>query len=179
MSCRIALLGLSGAGKSTLIAKVRESVPLLHLQASALIKAEQAHRERCPDSSETLRTGAVIDNQALMIAAFRREAEATTLPIVFDGHSVIDGRDGLVEIPAFVFASLGLDAICYLVADPQSIVERRQEDLARERPARDVKTLEAHQIFAQAVAQRIASEIACSFAIIADGAADHLIDLVS
>lgn len=67
MKRRIAILGLSGVGKSTLIGKIRDTVPLLHLQASALIKAEQAHREKSPDSSEALRTGAVIDNQLLMV----------------------------------------------------------------------------------------------------------------
>ena len=39
-----------------------------------------------------------MDNEDLMIAACRREAQAITLPIIFDGHNVIDGRDGLFGI---------------------------------------------------------------------------------
>jgi len=179
MSIRVAVLGISGVGKSTLIGKIRETVPLLHLQASGLIKAEQTHRAQGPDSSEALRTGAVIDNQALMVAAFRRRAAATNLPIVFDGHSVIDGRDGLIEIPPSVFGELGLDAICFLAADPHVIAERRRVDVGRERPYRDIATLKAHQEIAEAAARRIASEIDCQFIYITDGKIDGLRELMS
>ncbi|BBF70622.1 ATP-binding protein [Sphingomonas bisphenolicum] len=179
MKKRIAILGLSGVGKSTLIGKIRETVPLLHLQASALIKAEQAHRERSPDSSEALRTGAVIDNQLLMIAAYRREAAATDLPIVFDGHSIIDGRDGLIEIPASVFAELELDAIFYMAADPHVIAERRRADVGRERPHRDVATLEQHQHLAEAKARCIAQDLGRPFIFIADGEVSSVLDFVS
>lgn len=159
----MALLGLSGVGKSTLIGQVAERVPLLHLQASTLIKAEQAHRAQAQHTSEALRTGPVLDNQALMIAAFDRLTKMATLPVVFDGHSVIDGRNGLLEIPSAVFAALGLDAICILTANPSTILERRRHDIARERPPRDVDALAAQQALAIAAAQRIASDLNCPF----------------
>jgi adenylate kinase len=114
-----------------------------------------------------------------MISAFRREAESSELPIIFDGHSVIDGRDGLLEIPASVFAALGLNAICYLTADPQTIFSRRLADPTRIRPERDAETLAAHQMTAQAVAQRIAYEIKCPFFIINDESSDRLITLIT
>lgn len=163
MTRRVALLGLSGVGKSTLIGQVAEHTPLLHLQASSLIKAEQAHRAQAQHTSEALRIGPVLDNQALMIAAFDRLTKMATLPIVFDAHSVIDGRNGLLEIPSAVFAPLGLDAICILTAAPSAIFERRRHDTARERPFRDVETLEAQQARAITAAQQIASDIGCPF----------------
>lgn len=42
----IAVVGLSGIGKSTMIAHVRRTIELTHLQASALIKSEQAFRQQ-------------------------------------------------------------------------------------------------------------------------------------
>lgn len=163
MTRRVALLGLSGVGKSTLIGRVAVHTPLLHLQASSLIKAEQQHRTQAPDSSETLRTGPVLENQALMIAAFERLTRTTILPVVFDGHSLIDSRDGLLEIPSTVFAALSLDAIAFLAADPANIFERRRLDAGRERPARDLVTLAQHQSLAETVARRIANDIGRPF----------------
>lgn len=165
-------------GKSTLIGRIRETLPLIHLQASSLIKAEQAYRAQNPDSSEALRTGAVIDNQALMIAAFQREAAMTDLPIVFDGHSVIDGRDGLIEIPSSVFGALELDAICFLAADPYQVAKRRRADVGRERPYRDVATLQGHQEIAEAAARRIAKDIERPFIYVADSRIDRILELI-
>lgn len=163
MTRRVALLGLSGVGKSTLIGQVAERIPLLHLQASSLIKAEQAHRTQAQHTSEALRTGPVLDNQALMIAAFERLTKTVTLPVVFDGHSVIDGRNGLLEIPSAVFTALGLDAICILTAAPSMIFNRRRLDTARERPPRDVEALAGQQALAITAAQHIASDLNCPF----------------
>lgn len=175
---RVALLGLSGVGKSTLIERLNARRPVLHLQASALIKAEQAHREQRFEDSESLRLGAVVDNQALMVAAFRRAAADAALPIVFDGHSVIDGRDGLVEIPSSVFAELEMASIFYLTADPDAIAARRLADAARERPKRTVKVLAEHQRFAHDAARRIAQEIGCPFIPVTDGDVDQIVAVI-
>ena len=91
------------------------------------------------------------------------------MPIVFDGHSVIDGHDGLVNIPASVFAKLSLDAIVYLSVDPHIIVKRRLADTDRPRPMRDAETLAEHQQIAKEAARRIAEQIGCIFIAIADG----------
>lgn len=175
MTRRIALLGLSGVGKSTLIARLNKRMPVLHLQASALIKAEQAYRAQQPEDSESLRLGTVVNNQVLMIAAFRRATANAQLPIVFDGHSVIDGRDGLLEIPASVFADLALDAILYMSADPHVIAGRRLADTGRDRPARDAEALAEHQRVAEDAARRIAGQIGCTFIPIADGDIDRIV----
>lgn len=175
MTRRVALLGLSGVGKSTLIGRLNERRPVLHLQASGLIKAEQAHRKQQSEDSESLRLGAVVDNQALMVAAFRRVAADTALPIVFDGHSVIDGRDGLVEIPSSVFAELEVSTIFYLSADPNAIAARRLADAARDRPERNAEVLAEHQRFAHNTARRIAEEIGCAFIPVANGDVDRIL----
>ncbi|THG40423.1 ATP-binding protein [Sphingomonas olei] len=163
MTRRVALLGLSGVGKSTFISRVARQSPLLHLQASSLIKAEQARREQNPESSEELRTGAVLNNQELLVAAFLRTAGGSALPIVFDGHSVVDGQNGLVEIPASVFAALRLTGIFFLRADPLVIAQRRTADVHRSRPFREPGTLAEHQRIARDVSRRIAHEIGCEF----------------
>lgn len=160
---RIALLGLSGVGKSTLLEALAKRVAFMHLQASDLIKAEQAYRDAQPQSSEALRTGAVLENQTLLIAGFNRAAESATVPIVFDGHSIIDGRDGPVEIPDEIFAALDLAAISFLRADPATIAARRNHDTFRQRPLRDEATLAEHQERAIAVARRAADTIGCPF----------------
>ncbi len=163
---RVALLGLSGVGKSTLLRALAERVAFMHLQASDLIKAEQAYRHAQPQSSEALRTGAVLANQALLIAGFHRAAAGATAPVVFDGHSIIDGRDGVIEIPGEVFAALDLAAISFLQADPATIAARRSHDTVRQRPLHDEVTLAEHQERAIIVARRAADAIGCPFQIL-------------
>lgn len=179
MKRRVALLGLSGVGKSTLIGRIAAHTPLIHLQASSLIKAEQQHRAQAPDSSEALRVGPVLDNQTLMIAAFERLTSGTCLPVVFDGHSIIDVGDGLLEIPSTVFAALDLDAIAFLAADPTAIFERRSLDAGRERPTRDVATLAQHQRIAENSARRIAVDIGRPFHSLDDDPTGNFVALLT
>lgn len=159
MSRRIALLGLSGVGKTTMLSRLASRIEFTHLEASRLIKAEQVRRSIGSQSSEVLRTGPVLDNQNLLIAGFAHEAASTHRPIVFDGHSVIDGGNGLIEIPAEVFASLDLQAICVLHAEPADILARRLSDGARLRPVRTIEALAEHQARAIEVARAIAKQL--------------------
>lgn len=145
---------------------VAAKVDFAHLEASRLIKNEQARRSMASQSSEALRTGPVLDNQTLLIAGFSHEAASIDRPIVFDGHSVIDGRDGLIEIPIEVFAALGLDAICFLQAEPSKIFAQRHADVGRTRPARTIAALEEHQARAIAVARAIADALECPLVLI-------------
>ena len=66
----IAVFGLSGVGKSWLISRFAEGHEVLHLQASQLLKDAKAAVSGIVTTSEELRTGPVIDNQALLISAF-------------------------------------------------------------------------------------------------------------
>ena len=166
MSRRIALLGLSGVGKTTLLNRLSGQVAFTHLEASRLIKAEQARRSIAAQSSETLRTGPVLDNQALLVAGFKYEARSIEGSVVFDGHSVIDGANGLIKIPTDVFASLELQAICILQAAPADILARRQSDTARPRPTRSADALAEHQGMAIEVARAIAEQLNLPFSIL-------------
>src|SRR5690606_14254206 len=120
---------------------LRETIPILHLQASELIKVEQLRRSQAVDTSEALRLGSVVANQELLVSGFIREARVAELPVVLDAHSVIDGREGLLEIPSSVFHRMALEAISFLKADPGDIAERRLGDVNRIRPNRTVEIL--------------------------------------
>lgn len=166
MSRRIALLGLSGVGKTSMLNRLSSQVAFTHLEASRLIKAEQARRSIAAQSSEALRTGPVLDNQALLVAGFKHEARSIEGSIVFDGHSVIDGGNGLIKIPPDVFASIELQAICILQAEPADILARRQGDTARPRPVRSVDALAEHQEKAIEVARAIAEQLNLPFSLL-------------
>ena len=140
----IAVLGISGVGKSTLVEKVANRKGLLHLKASDLIKA------RLTQTSEQLRQGAVLDNQALMIAEFAdRIAAADEDIIVFDGHSLIDTPKGLLEIPFYVFEVIRPSAFIFVEDTSDLIAQRRVGDAGRVRPMRSSAELAHHQALAK------------------------------
>lgn len=66
----IAFVGISGVGKSTFLKTVMSTTPFLHLEASKLIKEELALVQQQIQTSEELRTGAVLGNQELLVRAF-------------------------------------------------------------------------------------------------------------
>jgi adenylate kinase len=154
-----AVVGLSGVGKSTLISEVFRGVPLLHLQASTLIKSELERRSRQKYTSEDLRLGAVMDNQELLVAGFKHATRRALGLVVFDGHTLIDSKDGLLEIPACVFADIGCDHMAVIIDEPAAIALRRERDGKRYRPLHALATLAEHQEKALMAAQKIASDL--------------------
>lgn len=155
----VAVVGISGVGKSTCIRQWAERFPLMHLQASALIKAEQAARNQAVGSSEDLRLGPVLDNQSLLVSAFRRATEGHDGLVIFDGHTLIDGVDGPMPIPASVFRDLECQHIIFICDAGSAIVERRSADSQRIRPQLSAEELARHQDFALATAKAIADEL--------------------
>ena len=147
----VAVFGLSGVGKSWLSARFAESHGLLHLQASHLLKNATAARSGVQTTSEQLRTGAVIDNQELLISAFQAERQAATKAILFDGHCLIDGKAGLIDIPASVIEAIAPCGIIFVHAEPATIFDRRVADTSRERPSRSAAELHDHQERARAI----------------------------
>lgn len=155
----VAVVGLSGVGKTTLIRQAAKSVPLLHIQASTLIKLEQEFRAGQVGSSEQLRLGPVLDNQALMLAAYARLTQGVRSLIVFDGHTVIDGAKGPICIPADVFKALGCVSMVFLWEEPELIAQRRAADHLRDRPALGLDVLRSHQQLAEEVGRAICREL--------------------
>lgn len=155
----VAVVGISGVGKSTCIRRWAERFPLMHVQASALIKAEQAARNQEVHSSEDLRLGPVLDNQALLLSAFRRTTEGYRGLVIFDGHTLIDGVNGPTPIPASVFQDLGCERIIFVHDTASAIAERRIKDRQRIRPQLSVEELNSHQDLALATAKEIADEL--------------------
>jgi adenylate kinase len=154
----IALVGLSGVGKSTLLAKLEKRIPLKHFAASDVIKAELARSESRSASSEELRLGSVLDNQSLLVSGFARCTQGLEGLVVLDGHTVIDGSCGLIEIPAEVFAAAHVRHIIFLKAHPDQIAERRTND-ARSRPHRSPEQIREHQQVAITVTRKIAAQL--------------------
>lgn len=155
----VAVVGLSGVGKSTLIQRAAMNIELLHLQASALIKLEQEYRAGSACSSEELRLGPVLDNQALMLAAFSRLTRGVRSLVVFDGHTIIDGAAGPISIPADVFKAVGCVSMVFLWEEPELIAERRKADYRRDRPALTPDLLRQHQELAELAGREICGEL--------------------
>jgi adenylate kinase len=163
----VAVLGLSGVGKSRLVRLAAAKRDLFHLSASDLIKARLAH------TSEELRKGAVLDNQALMLSEFAdRVAAAGDTPVVFDGHSIIDTPAGLLDIPLAVFQAIDPAAIVYITADPKVIEQRRCGDSGRVRPQRSADDLANHQALALARARYFAAELGIPFHVLTSDGVD-------
>ena len=154
----IGVFGISGVGKSTLIRRAGDRVPLLHLQASDLIKSRLGKQSVQP-SSEELRQGRVLDNQRLMIDEFLDRVSKAEGIVVFDGHTIVDAPTGLIEVPLSVFKELKLDEIVFIEDVPETIAARRATDTSRARPDRDPDLLRQHQDLAKARSIAIADAL--------------------
>lgn len=159
----ICLVGISGVGKSTLLAKAASRTSFLHLQASDLIKSEQASEKDRLQSSEELRTGAVLDNQELLISGYKRTVADHIGLVVLDGHCVVDAATHLVEVPPSVFRRLECSHVAVLRAPPEIIYRRRAGDLTRTRPALEIDKLRKYQDLSTNLAKQIARQLAVSF----------------
>ncbi|WP_171230063.1 AAA family ATPase [Ruegeria sp. HKCCA4008] len=157
----IAFVGLSGVGKSTFLKAAMGKTSFLHLEASKLIKEELKLRLFQNQSSEDLRTGAVLDNQELLLRAFHRNVAGQEELVVLDGHTVVDTGSGLQRLPASVFDEMEVKSIFFLQDDPGSILSRRANDTSRIRPERTIQEIANHQ----QVAILTAADIALSLAI--------------
>jgi adenylate kinase len=146
MTCVAAVFGLSGVGKTWLISRFIATQGAMHAQASQLLRDARAALIGQMDSQEDLRKGAVLDNQALLIEAFTNFRSSAPLPIIFDGHSVIDVGDRLIEIPVDVIEALRPDGLVFVRDDPAAIVAKRAGDVSRTRPSRTESEVGAHRM---------------------------------
>lgn len=164
-----AVFGVSGVGKSWLIARFGEATPIAHAQASQLLRDARAEISGHLESQEELRQGAVLDNQALLIEAFAKFRLAATKPIIFDGHSVIDAGDQLVEIPVEVITAIAPAGLIFIKDEAAAIVARRARDTTRTRPMRSESEILDHQTRAQALCGRYAEALDICLTIIQAG----------
>lgn len=167
----IAFVGISGVGKSTFLKTALGTTPFLHLEASKLIKEELALVQREVQKSEDLRTGAVLDNQELLVRAFHRNASGHEGLVVLDGHTVVDTVTGLQRIPASVFAEMNVRLILFLQDEPEVIRSRRAADTTRVRPERSAQEIKTHQQEAILAAADISLEIGIPLRFVTHGAA--------
>jgi adenylate kinase len=137
----IALTGVSAVGKSTLIKALAASIPLEHLQASALIKEGRHASSDAALTQDQLRLVDIDENQQLLIRGFRLKAGVRTGLVILDGHTVIEREDGLTRIDSRVFGAIGIDCMMLLVDDPIAIAQRRLNDTSRKRPVPSVDDL--------------------------------------
>lgn len=142
---QIALVGVSGVGKSTYLKRCAETLSFLHLEASSLIKEQKQLIEGTFTTSEQLRTGAVLNNQELLISAYKRRTNSEEQLCVLDGHTVIDTGRGFQKIPANVFHEMNIEKFIVLVAEAAVIKKRREMDTERKRPIRSVTDIRDYQ----------------------------------
>jgi adenylate kinase len=162
----IAVLGVSGVGKTSAIKRLGEQHPLLHLQASDLLKAAYI-RQGVPQTSEQLRLGAVASNQRILIDEFQTAVRDTLLPVVFDGHSVIEGAHGLEFVDWNIFKAIGAQRLVFLESTPQKIHSQRMRDTARKRAPQSVENLELVQEAARRHSELIARKLGVPFLVVA------------
>jgi adenylate kinase len=134
----VALTGISGVGKSTLIKTLAASIPLLHLQASELIKERRCASGDVEVTHDQLRLVDIDKNQQFLIRGFRLNADASTSMVILDGHTVIERDTGLARIDSRVFGAIGIDSMIFLADDPEAIGQRRCNDASRKRPVLSV-----------------------------------------
>lgn len=165
----VAVFGLSGVGKSWLIGRYALHSPVLHVQASQLLREAKAAIYGENVTTDELRKGAVLDNQALLIRAFAHVRSTETKPIIFDGHCVVDNGAELLEIPTEVIAGLAISHLIFVEGSAKVIIERRQNDQTRVRPIRSEGELARHQRRAREICEAYSKSLVIPLTIVPAG----------
>ncbi len=164
----VAVFGISGVGKSTLIRSAISScgVDADHVQASALLESTLP----TSPSREELRKSSgkrILKNQNALANAFQaylRNCRASV--IVFDGHSVIDNGDELVEVPVETIRALRPDQLIFVADKAENILARRDADKSRIRPSGDTQRARETQDQATKVCQLYSQSLSTPLEII-------------
>lgn len=154
MSPLIFVSGISGVGKTTLVERARVELAFHHARASELI---QNGLSKLSLNVETL--GDLERNQAALVSGLRDLQGQTTLPIVLDGHTIIFSESGAFKVGIATFASLRPTAMLTLIAQPDEVSVRRQNDRSRVRPSFRVDELSRQQDLVCEEAANIAGQL--------------------
>lgn len=172
----VAFVGISGVGKSFFLERTVTNRQAVVVSASKLIASQRdALGHSIPH--DDLRLANLDVNQRLLIEGFRR-LPVGKLPVIIDGHTIIDTPTGEVEVPAQVFKHLEVTDFVVLVDDPAAIVTRRDRDLLRKRPIRSVEEITAHQKRACEAAKAISTQLNLPLITIAHSDAEALLELL-
>lgn len=174
----IALLGISGVGKTTFLRKLLESLQFQQLQASALIKEGREIAENAPIDIDSLRSADIDQNQKYLTAGFVQAVDPDAKIVILDGHSVIDTPNGLVPIEAVVFSQLGIKGVIFLADDPAQVILRRQGDLTRNRPVRDLSDLTKYQDISLLNSVKICRELMVPLIVVNNDQCESVIKLI-
>nr|WP_246670917.1 AAA family ATPase [Aminobacter sp. MDW-2] len=167
---RVALVvGVSGVGKSYVIGRFAANVSFVHVQASYLLRQAKAELVARPVDREELRTGQVLDNQALLVEAFGKLRAVESRPIIFDAHNIVDTDDGYAEIPLEVFRTIDPYVVIAISDDPEGILARRNRDTGRARPDRTASQIAEYQSLVISLAERHARELGVPYHLVSSG----------
>jgi adenylate kinase len=146
-------------GKSWLISRYASAHAATHVQASQLLRDAKAAITGAEVTSEQLRTGAVLDNQQLLIQAFAAARAAAIAPLIFDGHCLIDASSQLIEIPAEVIEALSMSGLVFVQSEPYEIAARWRRDTTRISPSRSAEEISLHQQRANSLCKEYANRL--------------------
>ncbi|MCT8970708.1 ATP-binding protein [Microbaculum marinisediminis] len=144
----IALTGISGVGKSTLVRTLAASIPLEHLQASALI-AEGRNVTGIAITQDQLRLIDIDENQRFLVEGFKRKTKSSSGLVILDGHTVIEKDNELILVRPAVFQAICISGMVFLADNPSAIAERRRCDESRKRPLESIEEIRRIQEIAQ------------------------------
>ncbi len=173
------IAGLSGVGKTHLINRIiNEDDNFIHLSAGTLIKKRLEHVER--DSLRELGSNTIIANQFLMVEQMNEELAQFNAPqkVLLDAHMLIDGHDGILEIPYEIFQRLAPRRLILLVANAEDIVSRRSLDASRKRPIRNSDELEKQQLQSAELAQTYCQQMGIPYIEFSSPDASALLDII-
>lgn len=159
----IAIFGISGVGKTTLIQKLCQDNPnYVHLQAGTLIRRALKNIPR--DQLRITSSEQIIKNQYLLIDEFWKEIEEQKhINVIFDGHSIIDNNQGIIQIPSDVIKGLKPKKIVFIEDNPEAIFDRKMMDHTRDRSGISPDILREQQDKALTQAKIYADELSLPF----------------
>jgi adenylate kinase len=173
----VAVVGLSGVGKTSALGTLTAKHAFQYLSASRLIR-EGRELGALPATVDKLRIANIDENQRLLIAGFKRAIDLTASFVVLDGHTVIETPSGLVTVGANVFGALGITDMIFLAAAPPEIVQRRSQDVSRNRQPANAEQLEAYQDEALLAAFRVCCHLKIPLNVVTGSYSPHLEKLI-